>query len=180
MHHLLNCYFLVEYSHMTFLKYIPDLAVMAWIYIYFFRKRWAKDGPYVHFAFYLSFCFVFMVTLSPFLWNIPHLFSGVYTRYNFNPFVDLLNGYGSPLHECIENIILFVPLTFFLRCAFRTSFWKAFLLGVLCSLVIELTQPLISNIRVCDITDMITNSLGAFIGCALYALCEKIWKWSIH
>lgn len=160
---------------MTFLTYVPDFIGMALLYILIFRKRWAEERPYAHFAFYLIGCFVFAITLSPFIWNIPHLFGGVYTKYNFNPFVDLLNGYGSPLHECIENIILFIPLTYFLRNAYHTSFWKAFLIGVLCSIVIEMTQPLISNIRVCDITDMITNSCGAIIGCCFYSIRLKLF-----
>ena len=155
---------------MNFLKYIPDIAAMACVYIYFLRKRWAACRPYAHFLFYLAFCLVFLITLSPFLVDIPHLFRGVYTKYNFNPFVDLVNGYGSPLQECIENIILFVPLTFCYRLATKASFKKAFLLGMLCSALIELTQPLISYIRVCDITDFITNSCGALLGALLYNL----------
>ena len=173
-YHLRYSYFLVELSRMNFIAYIPDIVVFGLIYMYSLRKRWIRNRPYAHFFFYLSFCFVFIVTLSPFIWNIPHLFSGIYNRYSFNPFVDLLNGYGSPLQECIENIILFIPFAFLLRYTYHTSFWTAFFLGVLFSVCIEITQPLISSIRVCDITDMITNSFGAFIGCSLYSLYHTV------
>jgi glycopeptide antibiotics resistance protein len=149
---------------------------MALIYICFLRKRWAEQEPSAHFVFYAVSCFVFLVTLSPFFFDIPHLFGGIYNKYNFNPFVDLVNGYGSPLQECIENIILFVPLTYMMRKAFHTGFWHAFFYGVLCSLLIELTQPLISSIRVCDITDMITNSMGALLGCSIYSLIHHSKK----
>jgi glycopeptide antibiotics resistance protein len=153
---------------MNLFTYIPDLAVMAWIYIGFLRKRWIGNGLNAHFLFYLTVCFVFFVTLSPFIVNIPHLFGGIYSRYNFNPFVDLLNGYGSPLQECIENIVLFIPFAFAARLAYKASFWKTILWGVLFSLGIELIQPLISDIRVFDITDIITNTGGTFLGALLY------------
>lgn len=173
-YHLLNSYFLVEYSRMTFITYIPDIVVMTLFYILFLAKRWRTQNAADHLFFYLSACFVFLITLSPFLWNIPHLFSGIYSRFNFDPFVDLLNGYGSPLQECIENIVLFIPFAFCLRLAYHTSLWKALLIGILYSLAIELIQPLISEVRVFDITDIITNSCGALTGVLLYSLYADI------
>lgn len=155
---------------------MPDLAVMTGIYLFFLRKRWNGPDRTRYFLFYLVLCLVFLATLSPFIVDIPHLFGGIYNKYSFNPFVDLVNGYGSPLQECIENILLFIPLTFALRLAYHTSFWKALGIGMLCSLLIEFTQPLISSVRVCDITDFITNSCGALIGCLCYsvsAYCRK-------
>ena len=159
---------------MNFILYLPDIAVMAAIYIFFLRKHWADDLPNEHFFFYLATCFVFIVTLSPFIVDLPHLFSGVYSRYNFDPFVDLLNGYGSPLQECIENIVLFIPFAYTLRWATKRSLWKTLLIGILYSLMIELIQPMISEVRVFDVTDIITNTCGTLIGALGYSIVTYI------
>ncbi|MCH3960664.1 MAG: VanZ family protein [Solobacterium sp.] len=160
---------------MDLLLYIPDIAAMAAIYILFLHQHWSKCRPGAHFLFYLCTCFIFLVTLSPFIMDIPHLFSGMVSRYNFDPFVDLLNGYGSPLQECIENIVLFIPFAFACRMSEKTSLWKTLLLGILYSLLIETVQPLISTIRVFDITDIITNACGALIGAFLYSLYIRLF-----
>jgi len=117
---------------------------------------------------YLTTCIIIFITLCPITLNIPTIFLSEHTSYNFQPFVDLLYGYGNYLEEILANIILFIPFTICLRKETKCSLLKATLLGILFSFCIEITQPLISDIRVCDITDLITNSIGALIGAIIY------------
>lgn len=156
---------------MIFVRSIPDFILMFGIYIYLVRKQ--KITSVSQKLFYLYLCFMIMVTLCPVVYQLPHLFAGHYTKYNFDPFVDLLNGYGSPLQECIENVILFVPFTYLYRSITKHSLCKSACVGLLISICIEVFQPLISDIRVCDITDMITNGFGALLGSWLYSLLHK-------
>lgn len=79
---------------------------------------------------------------------------------NFIPFGDML----SDLSGTFLNVILFVPLGLFLPLLWRTfqSLRKTLLLGLCFSLGIELLQ--IFTLRATDINDLITNTVGAFMG----------------
>ncbi|MCW4645246.1 VanZ family protein [Bacillus safensis] len=70
------------------------------------------------------------------------------------------------------NILLFVPLGFFLYQAFRTMRWqKAVLGGFLLSTMIELLQWMFSQsgiiTRSSDIDDILLNTLGTALGCIM-------------
>lgn len=75
--------------------------------------------------------------------------------------------------EAILNVLLFVPLGFLAGAAIRR---KRFLktVGLCCgiSVAIELLQ-LITRRGVCNIDDVIHNTLGCFIGYGLFLLCYK-------
>ena len=75
--------------------------------------------------------------------------------------------------EAILNVLLFVPLGFLAGAAIRR---KRFLktVGLCCgiSVAIELLQ-LITKRGVCNIDDVIHNTLGCFIGYGLFLLCYK-------
>jgi glycopeptide antibiotics resistance protein len=160
----------------SFAQAVPDLIILALIYFLILVPRWKRYGARAFFRRTLLFLWIsamIYVTLMPVFLDLPNLFRGEYTRYNFNPFVDLVNGYGSAQAEIFMNILLFVPLTYLIRKTYRTSLLKASLIGMCFSMCIELFQPLISTIRVCDITDMITNTIGAVLGSLLYTLIHS-------
>ncbi|WP_342492314.1 VanZ family protein [Bacillus sp. FSL M7-0003] len=76
------------------------------------------------------------------------------------------------------NILLFVPLGFFLYQAFRTMRWqKAVLGGFLLSTIIELLQWMFSQsgiiTRSSDIDDILLNTLGTALGCIMYQIYRK-------
>lgn len=68
------------------------------------------------------------------------------------------------------NIIMTIPfgLLFPLVKSQKTSFFKTLAYTFLLSLTIEIIQPLISDYRIADITDLINNVLGGAIGYVLY------------
>ena len=80
--------------------------------------------------------------------------------HNFIP----LRGMLTDITNSYLNILLFVPLGIFAPCLWRDyrSMMKTVRLGVLTSLVIEISQ--IFTIRATDINDVITNAAGTMIG----------------
>ena len=80
-------------------------------------------------------------------------------NYNFAPFLYMFSDYRSSL----LNVLLFVPLGFFLP-----FFWKKF-----SSLLIELLQ--IFTFRATDVNDLITNTVGTVLGYLLARIVLKLF-----
>lgn len=76
--------------------------------------------------------------------------------------------------EVVMNVIVFIPMGVYLK-MLAVSSKKAVLLGAVSSLAFELSQFLFA-IGACDITDIITNTLGTVVGVGLYALLRKIFR----
>ena len=78
--------------------------------------------------------------------------------------------------ELVGNIVLFVPYGALLAASFRKlRWWTVDLIGLGTTTLIELVQPYLE--RSCDPDDIIANTLGAVIGCAIaklvLLLCRK-------
>ena len=103
---------------------------------------------------------------------------------NFIPFVSILDisfndnlSITIKIKQIIGNIVLFIPMGFFIPLIWKCKkyFRKALLIGILCSLSIELLQYIISlllefNYKVTDVDDILLNTLGFIIGFFLYRL----------
>ena len=92
------------------------------------------------------------------------------TRYNLIPFQE------DSIYNVKSNVLLFIPLapalcTLFSKMKVRT----AFIIGVLASLAVELVQ-LVSHRGICDIDDLLENSLGVLIGAVFFLLIRKLRK----
>ena len=92
------------------------------------------------------------------------------TRYNLIPFQE------DSIYNVKSNVLLFIPLvpalcTLFSKMKVRT----AFIIGVLASLAVELVQ-LVSHRGICDIDDLLENSLGVLIGTVFFLLIRKLRK----
>lgn len=121
------------------------------------EKKHTEQLRYLLFALYLSA--VFSATGIPTLtsWTIdPH--------FNLIPFIDAADSPLNYIKNSLLNILLFVPLGFFLP-----LLWKEFqalrhtvICGFCLSLGIEILQ--IFTFRLTDIDDLITNTLGALLG----------------
>ena len=92
-------------------------------------------------------------------------------NYNFVPFLHMFSDYRSSL----LNVLLFVPLGFFLP-----LFWKKFsafgytlLFGFCTSLLSELLQ--IFTFRATDINDLMTNTVGTVLGYLLARVVLKLF-----
>ena len=93
-------------------------------------------------------------------------------KVNFVPFYHPYSMRWLELREIILNFLLFAPFGFYLR-MLDVSPKKAIILGFAFSLALELFQ-LGFAVGACDITDLLTNTLGTVAGVFLYALAEKI------
>ena len=76
--------------------------------------------------------------------------------------------------EIQMNLLLFVPFGLYLKMLDAAN-RRAILYGLSLSLALELCQ-LIFGLGACDITDLITNTLGTAAGVYLYVLLHKIFK----
>jgi len=80
------------------------------------------------------------------------------------------------------NVLLFIPLGFFLRLLFKRGWVTALLVGAALSLFVETTQ--ITGVwglypcayRVFDVNDMMTNTFGAVLGCILALGIPLRWR----
>lgn len=108
---------------------------------------------------------------------------------NFIPFVSILDillkenlSLFIKTKQVLGNIILFIPMWFFIKLICdKINFKKSLLIGIFISFSIELLQFIISrflwfNYKVTDIDDIILNSLWFIIGLFLYRV---FYRWFI-
>lgn len=102
---------------------------------------------------------------------------------NFIPLVEtiktIIDGHTpimNPLRNIFGNILVFMPLGFFIPLLFSkyNNIKRIFLLGSTSSLAIEIAQ-LFVGYNVTDIDDVIYNTIGAIIG----LLCFKVFKYLV-
>ena len=92
----------------------------------------------------------------------------------FQPFWSYANLYNKRIAEIIMNIIMFIPIGFFAGGALKKKHvWNAIEIGIVLSFFIEITQ-LITTRGVCNIDDVIHNTLGCVIGFGCFVLCYKM------
>ena len=97
-------------------------------------------------------------------------------RYMFQPLWSYINLYERRVVEIIMNIVMFIPIGFFAGGALKKKHvWKAIEIGIVLSFFIEITQ-LITTRGVCNIDDVIHNTLGCVIGFTCFVLCYKLIK----
>lgn len=105
-------------------------------------------------------------------YNILSVFNYHHRSLNLIPFAgpSIVNG---SFGEMMENVICFIPFGLLLNVNFKKIGFLskfAFILGL--SLTFELIQ-FIFAIGATDITDVITNTVGGFLGLELYGLSNK-------
>lgn len=75
--------------------------------------------------------------------------------------------------QAVENALVFIPVGVLLSVNFkRLNFRSKLLIVLVASLAAEAIQYILA-IRVTDVTDVITNTLGGFIGLIAYVLIGK-------
>lgn len=79
------------------------------------------------------------------------------------------------LHSDYLNVVMFIPLGFFLPLMWRKyhNGFEIIKLGFYLSLFIELSQ-LFTRFRATDINDLITNTIGAAVGWSIYFVFSKL------
>ena len=149
---------------------VIDCEILAAVYFFYLLPRYKKAGTaslIMHTLLYSYVCVVMYLTLLPLIptFDEPSI--------NLVPFRDYIYAFGDYRKQIILNVLLFVPMGIFIPWFRDTKFVKTVLWGMLLSLCIEVLQPWVTLYRVCDITDLITNTAGAALGYGIYHLVRK-------
>lgn len=155
------------------MKIVVDVIVLIFLYFLVFYKKWKKLSNYdlfIRTIMYVYISFVLYFTLMPIICSIPFMFNHPFKMMNMNLFDDLLNHRGDYIRQIVLNIVMLIPFgIIFPMIDKKNNFVKTVKWSFITSLVIELLQTLIS-VRSSDITDLITNVFGAFIGYLIYLI----------
>ncbi len=96
---------------------------------------------------------------------------------NLIPFADWNVDRSGMIRDVLLNVILFFPFGFLIQMGLQKNrlFWLSVLIPLTCSLLIEVLQY-VYQLGVSDITDLISNIIGAACGAAVYLLFNTIFK----
>ncbi|HCJ40659.1 VanZ family protein [uncultured Ruminococcus sp.] len=161
------------------MKILVDFIALIMLYVLCLFKKWQSKGKYallVNTTMYVYLSCVLLVTLMPIITSLPFIFNHPYNMY-LVPFDDYLNGRGDTVRQIVLNVIMTVPFGFLFPLTQKEknrTFQRTLLFTFLLSLSIELIQPLIDGGRSCDITDLITNSVGGIIGFIIYVIFKPV------
>lgn len=156
---------------------VDFICFIAIYFIHFFPK-WKNDrrGLLEETIFYIYIVFVFYFTLMPFIIPIPYINTN-YTFWNLNliPFNDFLQGHGGALKELILNITMMMPFGILIPFVYRKNFNITIKYTFIFSFLIEIFQLLsVRKLNSCDITDLISNTLGGILGYLIYLIFNKL------
>lgn len=169
------------------------LTLVLWVIyrVFLYKKNRTSNMLREVVLFLFLFYFLVMISLTIFknsiiftnpLKNYQYIHKGIFGIINVIPFKEtiatLTDGHTPiriPLINIFGNILVFIPLGFFIPLLFEkyNKASKVFVLGFVSTLCIELTQLFIGN-NVCDIDDIIYNTTGAILGLLIFRLFEKI------
>jgi glycopeptide antibiotics resistance protein len=114
------------------------------------------------------------LVLFKFTFNLSSLFDYQTRSINLIPFAGafMANVRGN-LREMIYNCVVFVPFGLLLsvNCK-RAGFWRKLAYVFVFSFAVEMAQ-FIFAIGITDITDLVTNTFGGFLGLIVYDLSNK-------
>ena len=128
---------------------------------------------------YIYFILVLFVTLMPFSLPLGVSDNLFLESANFIPFRDLIQNYGGATREIILNIIMMMPFGFLYPMIKRSGLVRTVATTFLFSLAIETCQlagVLFGSFyyRSFDVTDLITNTCGGFLGYLLYICLQPL------
>ncbi len=117
-------------------------------------------------AFYVSF--VLTITLTE---RIPSA-EAQYQLSLFWSYREIFVGNTSLIEENLLNVVLFMPIGFFLPALLRQSLWISVAAGAVFSTFIEITQ-LITHRGLFEFDDIVHNTLGTVLGVFVFVLVKK-------
>ncbi len=157
---------------------IIDFIILILFYVFIFYKKWKEKGKdilFINTLLYIYLSFVLYFTLMPIITSLPFIFDHPYRLMNLVPFIDVISGRGDFARQIALNIIMTIPFGFlFPLTNNKPKFVKTISYTIILSLSIELLQPLLSDFRASDITDVITNMIGGVIGYILYSIFKPL------
>lgn len=137
--------------------------MLLWFFV--FSKETAKLSRFLYLIFGCFLAAVFSAVGVPSISDLT-----------FDISLNLIPFYGMSIEESLLNVVLFVPLGFFLPILSKKfrSIKTAILTGISLSLFIEIVQ--IFTLRTTDINDLITNTLGTLLGYLFAVFVDKLAK----
>ena len=161
------------------MKDLIDFIALTFLYVFIFFRKWKEKGNdvlFVNTTMFVYLSFVLYFTLMPIITSFPYMFDHPYTPMNLQPFIDVVSGRGDFVRQIILNVIMTIPFGFlFPLVHHKSGLLKTVFYTFLLSLSIEIIQPLISGVRSSDITDIITNVIGGFIGYIFYLIFRPLF-----
>lgn len=108
-------------------------------------------------------------------WVIYHMGCGIELRFFSMTFNLIPNFWHHINSEVIGNLLMFIPFGILYSLAKKKpSIKNTVLTGFICTLVIEILQPVFG--RAFDINDVILNTVGVVIGTLLYFVGSKVFR----
>jgi glycopeptide antibiotics resistance protein len=162
---------------------IIDFIFLALIYVVLYRKKLRKmEKPdLIKFTvFYLYIAMVLYVTIMPFELSITINTESLAQYIHTTPFEDFRLNRPGALRECLLNVVMTMPFGFLLPWVKKKSnvigIGLATLLFSACIEMIQLYYCLQGafHSRSCDVTDLITNTIGGMIGYLIYCLAKNL------
>ncbi len=138
------------------------IFIVPGILLYFaILRKSERKQPLFHVTTAFVFCYYLIGILT--MTGI-HAFKSFSPRIVLIPFLDMISG---PV-DTFLNVVLFVPLGFFLPMLYRkyNQISRVALTGFLFSIIIEIVQMF--GMGATDINDLITNTLGTCLGYCIY------------
>lgn len=162
------------------ITYTQGLLIALILYSIIYLKYLKRTTPQYILKFTIMSIYLFLVicvTILPIDFTLDlkwHYNPSIkFTYLNLIPFIDLINHRPLALKEIILNIIMTIPFGILYKSLNKnTTLIKTIKATIYLSILIELTQLLMTcfllHYRICDITDLITNTLGGLIGYLIY------------
>lgn len=132
-------------------------AIFLLQYVILKQRSFSKTAAVMIFALYLTAVFSAAGIPSVTFWRF-------HPEFNLIPLIDIVNSPPEYIRNTILNIILFVPLGFFVPVIWKEyrSMRVILMMGLGLSLFIELLQMF--TFRLTDVDDLITNTMGTMLG----------------
>lgn len=141
------------------------------IVIILFVKRKSYEGFVVNAAWVLLAIYIVMIMFGTVIFREakPEM------RYHLIPLIRYTAIYDGFVADVLVNIGMLIPIGFLGAITFgHNNVLKVAAIGCLISVIIELAQ-LLGRCGVCNIDDVIHNTLGCVIGYGTFTLCDKIF-----
>lgn len=166
------------------LECIWDFLITGVVFAILLQK-WEREEERLIFWYstmYIYLCGVVYFTLMPVYTSFYSLFDHPYYTMNIMAFKDLAILKPFAERELFLNILMTIPFGILLPILYEETYETVWGKSFGLSLGIELIQPILSDNRVSDITDLLTNTFGGIVGYILYLYCwefiyRKLKRW---
>lgn len=163
--------------------YVPRAIILTFAFIFVFLFIERENKKYIKKK--LAYLRRRPSILAFLFWSALIMTSTLIGRWPEIPYYHIFDDFGffnegGLNKEMIENVLLFVPYSFFYLQAFRSARpWKSsLLLSAYTSSFIEVSQ-LIFWLGSFQFSDLVHNTAGGLIGCGIWCLMNKLYGYAI-